>query len=139
MKYLPYLLILFCSIAIAGEYVCYDENGYITDKHYSVDGNHSAASNPNCIKITRNEFKSLTKWHKVENGQIVIMSQAEKDAILAQEEADKRQRLLDRIDKYEVSNLDLLTALVKRINVRIPSNKITKQEIVQQLKSDLGL
>ncbi len=79
------------------------------------------------------------KFLKVVAGELVERTQAEK-AIILQAEADAQaQALLDAIDKYEVSNLDLLTALVKRINVRIPSNPITKQEIMQQIKDDLGL
>ena len=49
------------------------------------------------------------------------------------------QALLDAIGKYEISKMDLITALVKRINIRIPSNPITKQEIIQQIKDDLEL
>lgn len=125
------------------EYIKHDPSstpvqGRIVEKWYSVDPS-IVQGLPNILKLSRDDFRALTKWHKVSGGQVVLMTQTEKDAILAQEEADRRQKLLDRIDKYEVSNLDLLTALVKRINVRIPTNKITKQEIIDQIKSDLEL
>jgi len=79
------------------------------------------------------------KYLKVVVGVVLEMSQTEKDAVDAAEAQAQEDALLARIDKYDVSNLDLLTALVKRINVRIPSNPITKAEIIQQIKDDLGL
>ena len=131
------ILLLLCSVCYAGDYVCHTD-GTITSKHMSVDGADLIATG-NCVKVNRETFESITKYHKVEDNQVVEMGQAEKDA-LDQAEADaQEQALLAQIDKYEVSNLDLLTALVKRINVRIPANPITKQEIVDQIKDDLGL
>ena len=79
------------------------------------------------------------KYLKVDNGLVVELSQVEKDAVDQAEADAAEQALLDRIDKYDISNLDLLTALVKRINVRIPSNPITKQELINEIKSGLGL
>ena len=67
------------------------------------------------------------------------MTQAEKDAVDQAEAQAQAQAILDAIDKYEVSTLEIITALVKRINVRIPANPITKAEIIQQLKTDRGL
>jgi len=120
------------------DYIRFDGNGIITKKYQSVDG-ADIKDLPDILLVDRATLDLITKFHKVENGQVVEMSQAEKDAVLQAEANAKRQALLDRIDKYEISNLDLLTALVKRINARIPSNPITKQEIIDQIKSDLGL
>lgn len=121
------------------EYVQWDSlTKRIINKWYSVDPS-IVEGKPNILQIPRNVYHSLTKFHKVENNQVVLMTQAEQDALLAEEAEAHRQELLARINKYEVSNLDLLTALVKRINVRIPSNPITKNEIIQQIKDDLGI
>ena len=79
------------------------------------------------------------KYLEVSGGLVIEMTQAEKDDVDTVETQAQEDALLAKIDEYEVSNLALLTALVKRINVRIPSNPITKQEIIDQLKSDLGL
>ena len=128
------IFLMLCSPVLAGDYVCHD-NGKITSKHRSVDGSDLVG----CIKITRVEYESLTRWPKIENSLLTLMTQAEKDAILQAEFDAQAQSVLDAIDKFEVTNLDLLTALIKRINVRIPSNPITKQEIIDQIKLDKGL
>jgi len=120
------------------DYIRFDGNGIITKKYQSVDG-ADIKDLPDILLVDRATLDLITKFHKVDNGQVVEMSQAEQDAILQAEVDAEKQMLLDRIDKYEISNLDLLTALVKRINARIPSNPITKQEIIDQIKSDLGL
>ena len=114
------------------------ENGRIIQKWISADP--SIVENlTNILQVTRSEAETLTKFHIVDNGQVRLMTPAEQDALLAEEAQTQKQSLLEAIDKYEISNLDLLTALVKRINVRIPNNPITKQEIVSQIKLDLGL
>lgn len=75
----------------------------------------------------------------VKNGLVVEMTQAEKDAtLLAKQQAqDNAERA--SIDLLEVTVKDVIIALVKRINIRIPSNSITKQEVIDQIKSDKGL
>ena len=75
----------------------------------------------------------------VGSSRVIDLTQTEIDTILQAEVNAQKQTLLDRIDKYEVSNIDLLTALVKRINVRLPNNPITKQELINEIKSGLGL
>lgn len=120
------------------DYIRFDGEGIITKKYQSVDG-ADIKDQSDILKVDRTTLLSITKYHKVDSGTVVEMSQPEKDA-LDQAEADAQaQALLDRIEKYEVSNLDLLTALVKRINVRIPSNPITKAELIAELKTMLGL
>lgn len=121
------------------EYIQYsDSNGRIIDKWYSADPS-IVEGKPNILQIPRDTFNALTKYYIVVQGALRPMTQAEKDALDAEEVAAARQALLNRIDKYDVSNLDILTALVKRINVRIPANPITKDEIVAQLKADMGV
>ena len=120
------------------DYIRFDNDGNIVIKYQSVDGS-AIKDDANVLKVDRVTISSITKFHKVEGGQVVLMTQAEKDTLLQVEADAREQTLLARIDKYEVSNLDLLTALVKRINIRIPNNPITKAEVIQQIKDDLGL
>ena len=40
---------------------------------------------------------------------------------------------------FNVWMFDVVTALVKVINKRMPSKPITKQEIIDRIKQDLGL
>jgi hypothetical protein len=128
--------IFISTVCFAGDYVVYDGNGYITQRYRSVDGNHPVNQLPNHLMISRDEFNSLTRWHKVENGQVVSMSQVEIDTIL-QAEADARAQAEEQaIQNYQISNLELLTALVQCINTRIPNNPITKNEIIQQIKDN---
>lgn len=124
-------------------YIFYDENGTIYKKVYSISSHlideGLIEGYQRTLKLDRNVIKSLTKFHKVDNGQVREMTQTEKDALLQTEADAKKQRLLNAIDKFEVSQLDIITTLIKRINVRIPNNPITKQEIIDQIKEDLGL
>lgn len=67
MRTLVFVIGLFIvSTVYAGDYVCYDANGYIVEKYYSIDGNHSAASRSDCIEISRNKFNILNEMVKVE-------------------------------------------------------------------------
>lgn len=79
------------------------------------------------------------KYWKHSAGSIVEMSAGEKSAVDAAESAATLAENQARADKLEYSQEDVLTALVKVINVRIPGNPITKQELIDQLKSDKGL
>ena len=79
------------------------------------------------------------KYWKHDAGQILEMTQGEKDAVDQAEAQAQAQAVLDAIDKYEVSTLEIITALVKRINVRIPANPISKAEITNQIRQDKGL
>ena len=119
------------------DYIKYDAvTGRILEKYKSVDGSNLVGD---ILKIDRETFDALTIYKKVFGDAVVDMNQTEKDEVdaeIAQAQADELQ---ERLDKFEVSNLDLITALIKRINVRIPANPITKTEMIQQLRDDMGL
>jgi len=118
-----------------GDYIRYDQDGKIINKYVSVDGG-DIKDDADILQVDRPTLESITKYHKVINDTVVEMSQLEKD-VLDQAEADaKEQAVFDAIDKYEISNVDLITALVQVINKRIPSNIITKAEITQQIKDN---
>ena len=72
------------------EYIQYDEKGIIVKKWYSVDPS-IVEGLLNILKIPRDEFKSLTRFHKVQDGKVVEMTQEEKDAILQAEQDIKDQ------------------------------------------------
>lgn len=124
-------------------YLFYDEQGKIYKKEHSISSHlieeGLIEGYERTVKVDEEIYRVVDKFYLVDNGVLRQMTQVEKDALLAEEAEVERQSLIARIDKYEVSNLDLLTALVKRINVRIPSNPITKQEIIDQIKQDLGI
>lgn len=132
------ITLLVTSLVYAGDYIVFDNEGIIIAKHYSVDG-AGLDNNPNALKIPRDVFNSLTRWHKVENNQVRLMTQAEKDIILAQDEADRIATLNAQVDGLDITVKDVIIALIKVINARIPSNPITKQELITQIKQDLEL
>ncbi len=119
------------------DFITYDGvTGRIIKKYKSIDGSNLSG---NFLKVDRATFDTLTKYKKVVGGSVVDMSQVEKDELdveLAQKAKDK---LIEKIDKFEVTNLDLFTALIKVLNKRMPNNKITKPELVDQIKVDLGV
>ena len=79
------------------------------------------------------------KYWKQDSGAIVEMTQAEKDAVDAEEVQAQLEANRATADKLGFSTEDVITALVKVINIRIPNNPITKSEVVAQLKNDKGL
>ena len=124
-------------------YVFYDAEGKIYKKKHSLSS-HIVEEGliegyERALQIDEETYQTLTIYKKVENGFLVDMIQQEKDALdveLAQDAVDK---LIAQIEKHEVTTLQIITALVKVINVRIPSNVITKAEVIAQLRSDLGV
>jgi len=46
---------------------------------------------------------------------------------------------LQEVNKFNVSNEDIITALIQTINKRLPTNKINKQEIIDTIKINNGL
>ncbi len=121
------------------DYIKFDiSNGRIIKKYVSVDGS-DIKDDADVLKVDRTTLESITKFHKVDNRQVVLMTQAEKDTFIQEEKdtADNEERV--RIDKLEVAVKDVIVALIKRINIRIPSNPITKQEVINQIKNDKNL
>lgn len=93
------------------------------------EGNPNALINPDLSIVDG----VPTQYWKRDGNSVVEMSQAEKDA-LADAELTSRKNLSDT---YQVDIKTALTALVKVINLRLPSNKITKEEMVQALKDEI--
>lgn len=95
------------------------------------------SSDPDVIidpDISNVQSVPLKYWKRVGNT-IVEMTQAEKDVILASE----LQARKDAITDPSFGDIkDILTALIKVINIRLPQNqKITKQEIIDAIKAEI--
>lgn len=114
MRYLiAFFFMLVCSYSYAGDYVCYDEKGEITQKYRSVDGNF-IADKGKCLKIDRDTYTTLDKWKKVEGEKVVEISQVEKDAIILKEKEAKDKAEADRILNGDISMQELLTVLYEK-------------------------
>ena len=99
------------------------------------DGRDDVLINPSVLTA------AALKYCKVSpsTNEVTEMSQTEKDQVDSAETAGVLQAKRLAADKLEYPLIDVLIAFVKRINVRIPNNPITKQEIIDQLKSDKNL
>lgn len=75
------------------------------------------------------------KYWKLVNNVPTEMTQAEKDAVGAQELQDKK----DSIQELGDAGLkEVMTALIKVINIRLPSKqKITKKEFINAIKEEI--
>lgn len=66
---------------------------------------------PNILQVSRSEVEGVTKFHLVDNGIVREMTQAEQDALLAEEAQavidDENQRILD-LD-LKIDNLPTMT------------------------------
>lgn len=98
------LVLLLCSPAFAGDYVCHVD-GQITEKYISVDG-ANLDKRPECLKISREKMKALTSWSKVDakiigtaEDKIVEASEEEKLAVAtaAKEAADEQAAQVDAL------------------------------------------
>ncbi len=95
------------------------------------------SDNPNALRVdeqTYNAMDILTQ--KVIGGVVINKTQVELDTDAQARTDAEIQAVQNALDKFNISQLELITALIKRINVRIPSNPITKKEIIRQIKDD---
>jgi len=140
--------LLLTSPAWSGAGVCHDGSGNITE--YTLDGDWVFfTQTDNCKYYKDAEFEQLKseligvpkKYIKWDNGldKPVEMTQAEKDAVDQAIADAKKQAEIERAERLDFTMQDVIVALVKRINTRIPNDPITKQEIIDQLKADKGL
>ena len=87
------------------EYIQYDltsspVTGMIIKKWYSVDPS-VVDGLPFILKIPRDTFRALTKFHVVDSGAVREMTQQEKDALTAYEQAQAEQAETDRINALD--------------------------------------
>lgn len=153
MKYLIVILFLFIATSVFGaDVIKYDpadpvvsnrvvwyEKSVNTQK-YITDPNNINSTIPNHLINPNVELLvQESKFWKVDNGTVIDMSQFEIDSILLSEQQAQEQEEISDIERLDVTVEEVIIALVKRINIRIPSNKITKQEVIDQIKKDKGL
>jgi hypothetical protein len=85
-------------------------NGKIINKWISIDPS-IVESLPNIIQVERSIAESITKFHIVDTGVVRVMTQVEKDALLAEETQTvinaENQRILD-LD-LKIDNLPTMT------------------------------
>lgn len=75
-----------------------------------------------------------TKYWKRSGNSIIEMSQVEKDAV-DQSELNARKSLAD---SFNAKTIEIFTAIIKVINLRLPSGqKITKQELIDAIKAEI--
>ena len=74
-----------------------------------------------------------SRFWKKSGASVVEMSPAEKQAVLATYLEQKRSQ----VDVLNVQMPEVLTALIKVINLRLPSNKITKTELITAVKAEI--
>lgn len=87
------------------------------------------------------QTSAVLKYCKVSiaTNEVVEMSLAEKGQVDSTELANSLPIKRAAADSLQFPLVDVIVALVKRINVRIPNNPITKQEVIDQLKADKNL
>lgn len=74
------------------------------------------------------------KYWKIQNGSVVEMTQAEKDAIATSELTERKKTA----DNLNVSIREALEALIKVINLRLPAGqKITRAEMITAIKEEI--
>lgn len=114
------------ALFIAGQSPQYLESVNTPD----YEGNPDAIINPNIINV----ILVPPKYWKRSGNTITEMSAAEKQAI-ADAELQQRKALADR---FEANMVDIFTALIKVINIRLPAGqKITKQELIDAVKLEI--
>jgi len=118
------IFLMLCSICYAGDYVCHDDNGRIVAKYRSVDGGNLDKNK--CFKITREKYQSLTRWHEVKNGKVVVMSKQKKEAVLALEAKEAKDAKEANIKSGFISIQQLMAAL-ETLGI------ITKEEITDEV------
>ena len=152
LRFLQVLISLFwASNCFAANMVCYDQTTrQVTFKAKSVSvSNHPET---NCLRVSHVKIDEINRFYKY-TGQgndkdnyidhdvkFVEMTQAEKDAILLAEETARKLGEATQVDAFNITAKDAFTAFIKVYNSKVPANqKITKAELIQQIKDDKGL
>lgn len=152
------LTIVFLSLvstAHAGIGACHDGNGKVTrfenranpnyyqntDRciYFSLGGNSLTQSEYNELAdLVKNYPLKYIKWGLSGRPELKTQAECEQADLVEQNAVKDAQR--SAVDDLDVSAKDVVTALIKRINARLPqAQAITKQEIIDQIKADKGL
>lgn len=115
------VLLLICSPCFAGDYVCFDEDGKITERKISIDGYVcGTAMRQDCIKVTRSEILSISQHSLVRDGKISEMTESEKQIL---DSAERKARE----EKESVMTLEKLIAVLKNKEI-ITSDDVKNAE-----------
>lgn len=153
------LLILVASLlittnAFAVNMVCFEQGTNNTQRRLQGDcykkgvcqGYNNTNILPNCIIATQEEYNKasdrFTEYdaNVVSGSRIVDMSTQKKQAILDAEALAQVNAQKQSIDNFDITAKDVMTAYVKVYNSKVPvAYRVTKQEIIDQIKLDLGL
>lgn len=151
MKKYILLFLLIPTLAHAEMFVCFDDTGNFNRKTAGdcmklglCSDYNNQGLDPDCIIATKEEYDKAAKFTEKDGNAVVgsrvkDMEQAEIDAILQAEADAQKAAQIERAERLDFTMQDVIVALVKRINARIPNNPILKQEIIDQLKADKGL
>ena len=116
------------------EFIVYDIKGYIIEKYYSVDPS-VVVGKSNLLEIPRDTFNSLTKYHKISNGQVVLMTDTEKTALDQAEALALKNSEIARVDILDITAQELAKALASLLT----TYGLTEQKIKDKIKSILKL
>lgn len=144
---LSFLILITPVLSEAGIVVCHN-NGEVTNFRLRGDQAQGCLWLDAGQNVTQQEYdrtynllkNTERKYLKVVNNfvqekTVQEKTQADTDEAAAQKIADTNE-----VNRLNVSNEDIITALVQTINKRLAvGQKITKQEIIDQIKSNKGL
>lgn len=147
------LSLLICSKSYAENWVCFDSTSkqikstlHGDGMNLGICGLNNSNIRPDCILATEEEYQAAKQSYKkydpsiISGNRIVDMTQQEKDAFTQSQITVQNQTQSNSIDNLNVSVSDIFISFIKVYNSKMPvGQKITKQEIINQLKVDKGL
>jgi len=145
MKRLFIILLLITSPAYAGMPVCFDGSGNITSSSLSSSPKtgclYFSDSDITKYNAARTLLTTVQKKHlKVVSNNLVELTVSEKSILAGQELISSNAARAANIDSLKVTASDAFVAFIKVYNSKVPiSERITKSELIGQIKTDKGL
>lgn len=113
--------LLLCSPCFAGDYICFDQDGKITQQRMSIDGYiDGTATREDCLKVTRTQFESIGKYSIVKDGKLTELSELEKSALESAELAIKAEPEM---------TLEKLVAVLEEKSILTKTEVVTKEVV----------
>lgn len=143
-------ILLLTTNAFAEKWVCQKGNSLIKKEGDGVrlgvcDVNNTNIA-PQCILATEEEYNLASQQYKkldksiVTGSRIIDMTQAEIDALVLSEQSAQAQADTIATEDLSVTLKEAFTAFIKVYNSKHKAvERITKQELIEQLKADKGL
>ena len=142
------LLVIFLLISLpcfAEDFVRYDVNNLNPVYLQSIDPTQAGVNSYYVQPVNHDNVKALfsigSKYlKKGADGMPVEMTQEEKNAVDQQEAQVIHNAMIAQVDGLDVTVKDVFTAFIKVYNSKVPAQyRITKQELIDQLRLDLNL